>query len=161
MIIRECRDEDIDRLFPMFRKFRLEQAEMTLEIFPEFRKYMKNDEEMKDALRRKLDKGLFLVAEDDRKLIGFAYGTIEGWDWDWYKEIKFGSLNQLYVDEAHRKRGIGQELVKRIENWMKSEGCLFSDLKVYTNNPADEFHERQGYKKNYLARRKSLSQHIQ
>ncbi len=70
-------------------------------------------EEIAKKLQR--DPDLFLVAEDDGKLIGTVIGGFDG---------RRGLIYHLAVDHAHRRRGIGKMLMDEVEKRLKAKGCL-------------------------------------
>ncbi len=70
-------------------------------------------EEIAKKLQR--DPGLFLVAEDDGKLIGTVIGGFDG---------RRGLIYHLAVDHAHHRRGVGKMLMDEVEKRLKAKGCL-------------------------------------
>lgn len=53
-------------------------------------------------------------------------------------------ISTLWVDEAHRKRGIGRELVEHAEEEARRRGCLYARLATSTFQ-APGFYEKLGY----------------
>lgn len=49
---------------------------------------------------------------------GAAVGTVAGYSWGGYCELR-----QLWVDEAHRGKGLGHGLMKRAIDEARSRGC--------------------------------------
>lgn len=90
-------------------------------------------------LRKKLDRDpdLFLVAEEDDRLIGTVLGGYDG---------RRGLIYHLSVDERFRRQGLGQALMEELEERMREKGCLKAYLMVTKDNPeAVEFYERTGW----------------
>ena len=56
-------------------------------------------------------------------------------------------LNDLYVSEAHRNKGIGKALMERAKQFAISEGAKGITLETEVNNPAQHLYERLGWKK--------------
>lgn len=58
-----------------------------------------------------------------------------------------GFVEGIFVKEAHRKKGIARELVKRAEEWALGRGCtqMGSDIEI-TNNNSYDFHTKIGFK---------------
>lgn len=62
---------------------------------------------------------IILVAETNGKTIGYAYGEIEGYD---YRSLRgpAGVLNDLIVDPAYRRQGVGRLLLDAMISRLKS-----------------------------------------
>jgi len=56
-------------------------------------------------------------------------------------------LNDLYVDKAHRKKGIGAALLQRAQEHCIKMGYKGLALETATDNPAQKLYERLGWKK--------------
>lgn len=54
-------------------------------------------------------------------------------------------LQRLYIDEEYRNLNIGSKLMSRIKEIAKSMNYSGLSLKVYCNNPAIRFYERNGF----------------
>lgn len=92
------------------------------------------------SIRRKLavDRELLLVAEaHDRTVIGTVMGGYDG---------HRGWVYSLAVDPAHRRRGVGAALLRRLEALLAERGCPKVNLQVRaTNAAAVGFYEKLGY----------------
>lgn len=53
-------------------------------------------------------------------------------------------LQQIWVDDDHRKRGIGREIVCRIEDHARQHGCTLLYLETFSFQ-SPKFYEAQGY----------------
>jgi len=63
------------------------------------------------------------------------------------RKIQLPELSKLYVLQQFIGKGVGSELTKRTENFLRQKGYLELFLEVYLYNPsAIKFYERQGYK---------------
>ncbi|MAM29088.1 MAG: GNAT family N-acetyltransferase [Flavobacteriaceae bacterium] len=56
-------------------------------------------------------------------------------------------LNDLYVSEVHRNKGIGEALMERAKQFAISEGAKGITLETEVDNPAQHLYERLGWKK--------------
>ncbi len=74
-----------------------------------------------------------LVAEDDGAVIGYVFATIEGTNW---MELRgpCGIVQDLYVDEAARRRGAGRELMRAAIAWVRAQGRSQVVLKTMSRN---------------------------
>ena len=103
------------------------------------------------ALKRMLEdpaRRLVLVAEADGAVIGMVtaqlvISTAEGGD--------AGILEDLVVDEAHRRTGVGRRLLAAAEAWARARGAtrlqLLADVE---NGPALDFYARTGWSRTQL-----------
>jgi ribosomal protein S18 acetylase RimI-like enzyme len=83
------------------------------------------------------DPDLFLVAEEDDRLVGAVLGGFDG---------RRGLVCHLAVDAAWRGRGIGSALMAEVEARLKARGCLKAYLMVASENPeVKTFYERRGW----------------
>lgn len=100
-------------------------------IYEDFKKI-----EKQDGVPEANSKRYQFIAEEDGEVIGYVSGLTNH---------KWFTLTDLWVDENHRRKGLGAQLLKMIEEKVKSIGIEH----VYTwtsgfNNP--KFYEKQGYK---------------
>jgi ribosomal protein S18 acetylase RimI-like enzyme len=92
-----------------------------------------------DEIRKKLerDPDLFLVAEEDQKMVGTVIGGFDG---------RRGIIYHLAVKPGLRKRGIGTLLMQEVERRLKAKGCIRCYLMVTADNDnAIRFYEAQGW----------------
>ncbi len=80
---------------------------------------------------------LFLVAEDNGRVVGSVMGGYEG---------HRGWINYLAVDPTIRKQGLGRQLMLDVENRLLAKGCPKINLQVRTGNDAViAFYEAIGF----------------
>ena len=92
-------------------------------------------EEIAKKLQR--DPDLFLVAEDEGKIVGTVIGGYDG---------RRGLIYHLAVELAYRQRGIGKWLMDEIERRLIEKGSLKSYLLVKRENEdVIKFYRRQGW----------------
>lgn len=92
-------------------------------------------EEIAKKLQR--DPDLFLVAEDDGKIIGTVIGGYDG---------RRGIIYHLAVARAYRGNGIGKQLMAEVEKRLAAKGCLKAYLLVTRENTdVIEFYKRLGW----------------
>lgn len=91
-------------------------------------------------LEKKLarDPELFLVAEQNGKIIGSVLGGFDG---------RRGIIYHLAVQQEHRQNGVGSVLMEVIEDRLRALGCIRSYLLVTPDNPANTFYQRRGWEK--------------
>jgi ribosomal protein S18 acetylase RimI-like enzyme len=92
-----------------------------------------------EEIQKKLirDPDLFLVAEQDGKIIGTVIGGFDG---------RRGMIYHLAVDASAREQGVGAQLMNEVERRLKAKGCLRCYLLVTTENEsAMRFYEKRGW----------------
>lgn len=93
--------------------------------------------------------GVVLVAEEGGHIIGFASGRIEIRDErERLAVIDFrnGIVPELYVAPAWRRRGVGRELLARLEEHFQARDCGAAVIDVFApNRGARDFYEYLGY----------------
>jgi ribosomal protein S18 acetylase RimI-like enzyme len=83
------------------------------------------------------DPDLFLVAEENERIIGSVIGGYDG---------RRGLLYHLAVALDHRKRGVGTLLLNEVERRLQEKGCLKCYLMVTLDNPeVERYYERRGW----------------
>lgn len=102
-----------------------------------------------DLKEVKENNGKCFLAVIDGKVVGLVMGSIPKYgDFDYldYKCPKRGVITELVVTKNIRSKGIGKELVKRIEEYFLAQGCEYVLIDVFAyNNKALEFYDKNGY----------------
>lgn len=90
----------------------------------------------------------YLAVEDD-KAIGLIMGTIPKYDeYDYldYKCPKRGRITELIVTKKVRSKGIGKQLMDKMEEYFKSLGCEYVLVDVFAyNDNAINFYNKDDY----------------
>lgn len=73
------------------------------------------------TLRKMMEKGKFLLAEEGGELVGCVYLELRG------ERAYFGLLA---VDPARQGRGLGRRLIREVEDTARGAGCRFMDLQI-------------------------------
>lgn len=92
--------------------------------------------------------GKILLYEEDGTIVGLVIGFInnEKEETIEYKAPKRGRITELVVSEKMRSKGIGTVLLKEMEKYLKSLGCIDVLLGVLSyNEDAIEFYKKNGY----------------
>jgi ribosomal protein S18 acetylase RimI-like enzyme len=101
----------------------------------------------------------FLALEND-KVIGLIMGCIIEYDkYDYldYKCPKQGEITELIISKKVRSKGIGQQLMKKMEDYFKSINCEYVVIDVFAYNElAINFYRNQGYHTRMLVDIKKL-----
>ena len=129
------------------RKFRLEDLSEVIELSKkayEWKKQKEIKEHAKGFANYTLEKyisepgGLF-VAEENGKIIGNCFGHIDE------KDKKLGWLWYIAIDPDIQEKGIGGELLGRLNSYFKTKGI--KKIKLGTDKPkAVPFYEKHEFK---------------
>jgi ribosomal protein S18 acetylase RimI-like enzyme len=86
------------------------------------------------------DRELFLVAEDQGRVVGSVMGA-----WDGHR----GHVNYLGVHPGRQRQGLGKALMQALEGRLKALGCPKLNLEVRVGNQAAvDFYAYLGYTDN-------------
>jgi N-acetylglutamate synthase len=97
----------------------------------------RSDTQEEIAKKIACDPDLFLVAENDKELIGTVIGGFDG---------RRGMIYHLAVAGGYREKGIGSQLLAEIEKRLQAKGCLKCYLLVFSDNmEAAQFYEHHGW----------------
>lgn len=93
---------------------------------------------------------LVLVAEEGDALLGYAYATLEPRDWNDLLDA-CGKLNDVFVDPATRRRGVGRALLEAVRAELRKRGAPRMVLMSAWRNPdAHAFFEAAGFRRTML-----------
>jgi ribosomal protein S18 acetylase RimI-like enzyme len=93
----------------------------------------------KEALQKQLkrDADLFLVAEENKLIVGVVLGRWEG---------RRGWINRLAVAPEQQHKRLGSLLVAQVEERLKAKGCEKVNLLIdASNSNVQEFYRKLGY----------------
>lgn len=104
--------------------------------------------------------GKILVACDGDKIIGFISGHVEEQDGDEKMETipsKPGVVEELFVSEEYRGQRIGKNLLEKMENYLKTNGCDIVRLSVFApNTDSRNFYKYSGYEERIVSLLKKI-----
>jgi GNAT superfamily N-acetyltransferase len=114
---------------------RLVNAAFRLERF-----FVDADRTDPDKVRALLEKGTFMLAEEDGAMVGCVYVELRG---------DRGYFGLLAVDPARQRAGMGSRLVAAAEEYCRAAGCRFMDLTtVNLRKELPGYYRRRGYVEN-------------
>lgn len=138
--------EDIKDLLVELEEYIISIDEDNLDrLHPEYRDKMA----VLDLEEVKKNNGKCYLAVENEKAIGLIMGYVRTYDeYDYldYKCPKSGEISELIISKEARGKGIGKQLMKKMENYFKSINCeyVFLDVFAYNKN-AVEFYKKEGY----------------
>lgn len=92
--------------------------------------------------------GKILLYKDNEKIVGLIVGIINNDDTIRYdfKAPKRGRITELVVDKDYRGKGIGKELLLKMKEHLKSNGCEKIMIAVFGyNESAIKFYKENGF----------------
>lgn len=96
----------------------------------------------------KKHEGNVLVVEENEEIIGFAGFEIKKQEYDDTLEdipMALGHIGALFISNQYRGEGLGEKLLKTIEDYFKEKKCTHSTLEVYGFNPSHSFYIKNDY----------------
>jgi ribosomal protein S18 acetylase RimI-like enzyme len=109
----------------------------------------------------KKNKGILLLAEQEKKIVGFAVGTIGLPSYTEQlghnKKNKIGRLDELFIEKNFRGKGVGLQLINAVEDYFRKKKCNIVRVEVFSpNQSARKFYEKFGYQEESVELVKSL-----
>jgi ribosomal protein S18 acetylase RimI-like enzyme len=120
------------------REFRIEDYQIVRDLWQTAGLTLRPGDELDDVrLKLQRDPDLFLVAEEDGRILGSVIG---GWDG------RRGWIYHLAVNPEHQRKGIGVGLVREVEKRLVAKGAKKVNAQVYRwNERSSEFFKAIGY----------------
>ena len=148
MKIRKANKNDLEQLTQLIIEFKEGLTDFEPEDLKVFRRKEKSMGLIKKSVQEEIDNpnGLFLVAEDEKKLVGFAFGTIRENIHMVFDTVKFGMLNHIWLTKNYRGQGLASKFKEELFQWFKSKDCKYIKLLVLDANPAKQIYEKWGFK---------------
>lgn len=75
------------------------------------------------------------VAEKDGRLVGYVLGVMVDFAPEMFAQEPSGFLADIFVDEDHRRAGVGKALVAALTEWFRSLGVTYFEWHVAARNP--------------------------
>ncbi len=143
MIIRNAEIKDAEKIAEIYSYY-VENTAITFEYVAP------STEEFEKRISTITEKYPFLAAEDDGKVIGYAYahGISER------EAYKISVEMSVYVDKEYRRNNVGKKLYEELEKALKNMGIsnLYACIAVtdeqdeHLTNDSVFFHKKMGYK---------------
>ena len=115
------------------------------QVHPEYREKMA----ILDLEEVKNNNGRCYIAVENDRAVGLIMGTIPPYDENDYLDYKCpkrGVITELIVTSKTRSKGVGQELMKKMEEYFKSVDCEYVLVDVFAyNENAIKFYDKNGY----------------
>ncbi|HEY4118618.1 MAG TPA: GNAT family N-acetyltransferase [Byssovorax sp.] len=92
------------------------------------------------------DGALVLVAAQGDEIVGYGYATLEARDWDMLVDAH-GALRDVFVDDAHRRAGVGARLLDALLAELDHRGAPRVLLSTMVDNePAKALFASRGFR---------------
>ncbi|HYQ00554.1 MAG TPA: GNAT family N-acetyltransferase [Polyangiaceae bacterium] len=89
---------------------------------------------------------LLFAAEDEGKVVGYAYARLEARDWNALLD-SCGALHDIFVGEGQRRQGVARRLVEAVRNGLRDKGAPRLVLHTASKNAgARQFFAKLGFR---------------
>ena len=149
MLIRKATKKDLDAVYKTFLELIKSEDAAAKKIGYMAVRKKRHDfgsvarKQLLQSIRQR--KSLYLVAEINNHITGYAYATIFRHKDSFFHTYPIGYLNAIVVRKKYRGQGIASALMKEAEKWFKKKKCIMSTLDVFYTNPAINVYTRLGY----------------
>lgn len=124
----------------LFREFRTDDYDAVRALWEQYPDELgigRSDTREEIAKKVERDPDLFLVVEENDKIVGTVIGGFDG---------RRGLIYHLAVDRSARGQGLGRALMRQVESRLAAKGCIRAYLLVRPNNlEAAAFYESLGW----------------
>ena len=143
-MIRDVKETDAKAIQAIYAPY-VEQTAVTFEY------NVPSEEEFRRRIETVMQKYPWIVAETDRRIVGYAYASAfkprDAYQW--------AVETSIYVDSGMKHCGIGRQLHEALEQRLKAQGILNMNACISFIEPEDEyltqdsirFHEQLGYRR--------------
>ena len=144
MKVRKATMDDFEELY----RLRLLSKKEELRYSSTLKPLNKSKQYYKEYLQLDLTKPdrVIFVAEENKKIVGAILGKF-------FKPLRIsrykkkGHISNLYVDKAHRKKGIAKKLTKKVLEWLKENNIPHASLEIHLDNKAAQnLYHKVGFK---------------
>jgi ribosomal protein S18 acetylase RimI-like enzyme len=135
ILIRPAQPDDLDALADLW----IELGDFHTPLHPRFALAEHARKGWKEFVSLRMVEGdwQIFLAEVDGIVVGFISGTVQ-FNPDIFQQTQFGHIMDIIVTAAHRRSGIGEQLVRAMFAWFQARGISVVDLNVAAANPAGQ-----------------------
>ena len=144
--VRAAGIEDFSRIKEIYEQVDAIHREAHPEWFIKPDKPGRSDEYLKALLDG--EEGLLVVAERNRRVVGFAEAYIRrAPDFPVLKSRRWLLIDNIAVDRKNRRSGVGQKILRHLQERARALDIEEVELKVYSfNTGAADFYEKNGFR---------------
>jgi len=159
LIVRPAIESDFDGVSRIFEQENAYHVKLVPEFITVAKPILKLNE--LKAIIDRADREL-LVAEMAREIIGAALVSVGSPGTErWIRPRRAAYVEDIAVEETHRRGGAGRELMKAVADWARHQGLDEIELHVWEKNrPGRAFYESLGYELTQHTMRKKISDNI-
>ena len=117
---------EIDLIQPLWEKLNLTHLDLSTHFMKRFQEA--NWENRKTKLIEKSEELLLEIVVEKNLIIGYCISSINKGN------NKMGEIDSIYIDETHRKCGLGKLLINHAADWLISKGTTEQKLLVGVGN---------------------------
>ncbi len=138
MKIIQIAPENIETIQPLWEGLRRLHEERSTHFNEHFKSFTF---EKRVAQFKYRDNIAVFAAKTDTDMIGYCIASIKD---------KIGEIDSIYINPQHRSAGIGDQLFKHAENWLKTQNIKKIELRVAQGNESVfGFYDQHGYQHRY------------
>ena len=139
-MIRKATIKDLDKLCKLKRELLRHQNSINTNNKCDEKKLKSSDDMIKTYLGR--DYSIFYIAIIDEEPVGFIHGTIDPKP----QEHIQAYVQELFITEKYRKKGIGNALLSELHTFFDKKNVKAGLSTDEDNKETIEFYKKRGYK---------------
>lgn len=142
VLIRKAIEDDLDKILEMSDQLTVAGFPYDREVDLKWAHTQKGKKYYREIIL--MTSCICFVAEINNEIIGFALAAKK--EVPQFRTVKVVKLEELFVKDQYRNKGIGKLLIDYFLNWAKSVGADKAAVNVYfMNEKGIEFYKREGF----------------
>lgn len=119
--------EALELLSALWEQLRQHHAALTIHFSERYETMNWHDRKQSLIDKSKALHVEYVTEKDSEQLVGYCISTV-------WKDSTTGEIDSLFVDERHRKTGVGEALFSRSINWLDDQHVEVQKLSVAVGN---------------------------
>jgi ribosomal protein S18 acetylase RimI-like enzyme len=152
MTIREAKKDDLEKLCKLNYEIFADTKKFDSDVIADYALTEEGKGWIEDAISN--PKGCCFIAEEEGQMVGYTSGVEKGMT---YRKGKYFELVNIGLIPEMRGKGLGEKLLRTIEEWAKEKGYNKVYLNCYfKNRTAIDFYNKHGYEKIEISMEKRI-----
>ena len=125
--LKQLNINEIDLIQPLWEKLNLLHLELT-QNFKNRYSTMSWEKRKAKLIEKSEEIMIDILVDSQHNIIGYCISTIDK------ENTKIGEIDSIYINESHRERGLGKQLINNALDWLITKGTTEQKLLIGAGN---------------------------